>query len=82
METIIVDGEEKKIEVYVAVVEKLSGVVVGEYENMREANKHWDENLYEKKWVAAEWIDDDGNVNLPVYADTRRKAIAKLKSVL
>ena len=49
---------------------------------MRETNKHWGEYLYDKKWSAAEWIDEDGNVNPAVYADTKRAAISKLKKVL
>lgn len=81
-ETIIVDGKQQKIEVNVAVIDKLSNTIVAEYDNMREANKHWGEYLYDKKWSAAEWIDEDGNVNPAVYADTKRAAISKLKKVL
>ena len=81
-EIIIVDGRQQKIEVYVAVIEKLSKTVVAEYDNMREANKHWGEYLYDKKWAAAEWIDEDGNVNPATYADSKRAVISKLKKVL
>lgn len=81
-ETIIIDGKAQKIEVYVAVIEKLSKVEVAEYDSKKEARKDFGEYIYGIKWAAAEWIDEDGNTNPAVYAGTKREAIAKLKEVL
>lgn len=80
-ETIIVNGKEQRIEVYVVVTNGENNEVVAEFDNMGDAGKHFG-GQYGKRWAAAEWIDEDGNLNPAVYADTKRKAIAKLKSVL
>lgn len=56
--------------------------VVDSFDNMREAKKEYDEHEYEFKWAAAEMIDEEGNANCPVHADTKRDAVAQLKKLL
>lgn len=55
--------------------------VVDSFDNMREATKEYDKHEYELKWAAAERIDEKGNLNFPVYANTKRDAVAELKKV-
>lgn len=56
--------------------------VVDSFDDMREAKKEYDKHEYDFKWAAAEVIEEDGNGNIPVYADTKREAVAKLKKLL
>ena len=47
---------------------------------IKENYPHLDDIKY--RYIAAEEIDDDGNVNPPCYGNTRAEAVGKLKKVL
>ena len=58
-----------------------------EFETMREVKKYIKENYphlddVKYQYIAAEEIDDDGNVNPPCYGNTKAEAVGKLKRVL
>lgn len=66
---------------------KLSDGYLCEFETMREVKKYIKENYPDLDGVkyaciAAEEVDEDGNVNIPCYGKTEAEALNKLKKVL
>ena len=58
-----------------------------EFETMREVKQYIKENYphlsdVKYEYIAAEEIDEDGNVNPPCYGKTKAEALKKLKKVL
>ena len=58
-----------------------------EFETMREVKKYIEENYphldnVKYKYIAAEEIDESGNVNMPCYGNTKTEALNKLKKLL
>lgn len=58
-----------------------------EFETMREVKKYIEENYshldnVKYKYIAAEEIDESGNVNMPCYGNTKAEALNRLKKLL
>lgn len=58
-----------------------------EFETMREMKKYIEENYphldnVKYKYIAAEEIDESGNVNMPCYGNTKAEAVNRLKKLL
>ena len=77
-----VNGRNVKIEVFVTVFDKLTDSPCDEFDTIQEAKYQYDAQDYYYKWTAAEYISENGDINIPCYAETKSKAIAKLKSTL
>ena len=76
-----VNGKKVKIEVFITVFDKRTDSPCDEFDDMKEAKYQYDSGYY-YRWSAAEYINEDGDINVPFYADTKPEAIAKLKSYL
>ncbi len=77
-----VNGKRVKIEVFITVFDKLTDSPCDEFDDMKEAKYQYDTQDYYYRWSAAEYINEDGDINVPFYADKKSEAIAKLKSYL
>ena len=78
----IIEYKGHKIQRSVAVF--LDGEYVDEFDSMAEANASFYKRAggYEFKYAAAEWINEDGDLNPAVYGDTLKEATDKLKELL
>lgn len=57
--------------------------IVGEYDSMVEAKRHWKFGSGVRfRYAAAEQINDNGDVNPAVYADTLQEVTLKIKKLL
>ena len=77
-----VNGKKMKIEVFITVFDKLTDSPCDEFEDIKEAKYQYEPQDYYYRWSAAEYINEDGDINVPFYADTKSEVIAKLKSYL
>ena len=77
-----VNDKKVKIEVFITVFDKLTDSPCDEFDDIREAKYQYDSQDYYYKWSAAEYINENGDINIPCYADTKLQAIAKVKSNL
>ena len=77
-----VNGKKVKIEVFVTVFDKQTDSPCDEFDDIKEAKYQYDAHDYYYRWSAAEYINENGDINIPCYADTKSQAIAKLKSNL
>lgn len=82
MEKINVGKKTYKIETFVVVFLSDGKTQVDECLDMREAKKKYPHHYYIYRWAAAEWINEDGDLNPCVYGNTKREAISKLKNTL
>lgn len=64
------------------VVAMVGGSIIGEFDSMADAKKAMKGAPCTFKYAAAEEINDDGDVNPAVYADSLKGAMDKIKSVL
>lgn len=64
------------------VFDKLTDSPCDEFDDIKEAKYQYDAHDYYYRWSAAEYINENGDINIPCYADTKSQAIAKLKSNL
>lgn len=60
----------------------VEGSIIGEFDSMADAKKAMRGAPCTFKYAAAEEINDDGDLNPAVYADSLKEATDKLKSVL
>ena len=77
-----VNGKKVKIEVFITVFDKRTDSPCDEFDDVREAKYQYDSQDYYYRWSAAEYINDNGDINVPFYADKKSEAIAILKSYL
>lgn len=68
--------------VSVAVCIKDTQVIVDEFDTLREAKKEYSQWYYDFWYLAAEEIDNDGNLNPACWGKTKAKALRKLKKAL
>ena len=76
-----------RIWVWAIAYRKLSDGYICEFETMREVKQYIKENYphlddVTYAYIAAEEIDEEGNVNPPCYGKTKAEALNKLKKVL
>lgn len=68
--------------VSVVVCLKDTQTIVDEFDTLHEAMKEYSEWYYDFLYLAAEVIDNDGNLNLPCWGKTKTEALRKLKEAL
>ena len=71
-----------EIEVCVAVCNKGTLYIIDEFDNMREAKRAYNINDFDMYYLAAEIINEKGDVNPACWGKTKKEAVDALKKVL
>lgn len=71
-----------EIEVSVAVCYAGTVDIIEEFDSLRDAKKEYKGNDYDYWFLAAEVIDEEGNVNTACWGKTRKEALDALRKVL
>ena len=81
--TIKVGKNTYKVETCIRVCQKDTYYFLDEFDSKKEAKEAgYNEYDYDYWYLAAEYINDNGDVNIACWGRTRKEALDKLKSVL
>lgn len=81
---ITINGSKIPVELFVSVFDRETDEIVDDgFDTFREAYRDYPRSLFRCEWTAARILDDDGNLDFPVYGGSNiRTAIKNLKDVL